>query len=389
MPGAELTEVVDDRTWKGKVHVKFGPVQMAFAGTVVMEERDDSTHRAKLAAKGTEQRGKGVASAKVESWLEPAGDAGTTVHIRSDLTITGAAAQLSRGLLPEVSKLLTKQFAECLEAKLNERTGRRAGRDRWVTRRPKPTRPPRRHPQAVGGFGLGLRALWAAIARFVARLFGRRDPGRDLRDRLGGRRGPPIRLHQAGRSLPWPAACPARDRCARVGRDRRDRCRHRPRMPIAVEAALALPPQGRFVRNADHATGQSSSLAVGLHDLAADSEGAVVLLADQPGVTDAEVRALIDAFERSTEPHRADRLHGRSRAGPALSRRSTPRPATCTATSALARSWPRIPTGWTRSWSPSRPPPTSTARRTCRATDQPRRRRTIVRSLGCSNPNRA
>ena len=120
MPGAELTEVVDERTWKGKVHVKFGPVQMAFAGTVVMEERDDAAHRARLSAKGTEQRGKGVANAKVESWLEPAGDEGTTVHIRSDLTITGAAAQLSRGLLPEVSKLLTKQFADCLEARLNE-----------------------------------------------------------------------------------------------------------------------------------------------------------------------------------------------------------------------------------------------------------------------------
>ena len=76
MPGAELTEVVDDRTWKGKVHVKFGPVQMAFTGTVVMEERDDAAHRAKLSAKGTEQRGKGVANAKVESWLEPAGEDG-------------------------------------------------------------------------------------------------------------------------------------------------------------------------------------------------------------------------------------------------------------------------------------------------------------------------
>jgi molybdenum cofactor cytidylyltransferase len=63
-----------------------------------------------------------------------------------------------------------------------------------------------------------------------------------------------------------------------------------------VERALTLPPQGRFVRNPDHATGQASSLAAGLHALAADSEGAVVLLADQPGVTDAEVRALIDAF---------------------------------------------------------------------------------------------
>jgi hypothetical protein len=30
-------------------------------------------------------------------------------------------------------------------------------------------------PRAVGGFALGLRALWAAIARFVARLVGRRS----------------------------------------------------------------------------------------------------------------------------------------------------------------------------------------------------------------------
>ena len=169
MPGAELTEVVDDRTWKGKVHVKFGPVQMAFAGTVVMEERDDAAHRATLSAKGTEQRGKGVASAKVESWLEPAGDAGTTVHIRSDLTITGAAAQLSRGLLPEVSKLLTKQFAECLEATLN------AEPDSAPTIPEAEAEPtPAATPKAVGGFGLGLRALWASITRFFSRLLGRR-----------------------------------------------------------------------------------------------------------------------------------------------------------------------------------------------------------------------
>jgi uncharacterized protein len=173
MPGAELTEAVDDRTWKGKVHVRFGPVQMAFTGTVVMEERDDAGHRARLSAKGTEQRGKGAATAKVESWLEPAGDDGTAVHIRSDITITGAAAQLSRGLLPEISKLLTKQFADCLETKLGEEpaaavTNVAAG----AAAEAEP--PPAATPRAVGGFGLALRALWAAIKRLVSRLLGRR-----------------------------------------------------------------------------------------------------------------------------------------------------------------------------------------------------------------------
>lgn len=169
MPGAELTDAVDDRTWKGKLHVKFGPVQMAFTGTVVMEERDDVAHRARLSAKGTEQRGKGAANAKVESWLEPAGD-GTTVRIRSDITITGAAAQLSRGLLPEIAKLLTKQFADCLEAKLNEEPAAARNVAAEAEAEPVPTATPR----PVGGFGLGLRALWAAIRRLVSRLFGRR-----------------------------------------------------------------------------------------------------------------------------------------------------------------------------------------------------------------------
>ena len=175
MPGAELTDVVDERTWKGKVHVKFGPVQMAFSGTVVMEERDDVEHRAKLSAKGTEQRGKGVANAKVESWLEPAGADGTTVHIRSDITITGAAAQLSRGLLPEVSKLLTRQFAECLESKLNEESSNTAHEPAAAPMDGEPEAAvPRAAPRAVGGFGLGMRALWAAIVHFFSRLFGRR-----------------------------------------------------------------------------------------------------------------------------------------------------------------------------------------------------------------------
>jgi uncharacterized protein len=179
MPGAELTEIVDDLTWRGKVHVKFGPVQMAFSGTVLMQEKDDVAHRAQLSAKGTEQRGRGVANARVESWLEPAGDDGTTVHIRSDITITGAAAQMSRGLLPEVSKLLTKQFADCLESKLNEESPSVAASVAASVSGTVPTgmgaareaEPP---PRVVGGFGLGLRALWATIARFLSRLFGRR-----------------------------------------------------------------------------------------------------------------------------------------------------------------------------------------------------------------------
>jgi carbon monoxide dehydrogenase subunit G len=173
LPGAELTETVDERTWKGVVHVRFGPVQLAFRGSVVMEERDDDDHRVTLGANGTEHRGKGAAHATVTSWLEPAEDGATIVRLRSDITITGAAAQLSRGLLPEVSRQLVRRFAACLETMVTEPPA--AEPDEAVVPAAlvggAHTTPAT--PEAVGAIGLGLRALWARIRGVLRRLFGR------------------------------------------------------------------------------------------------------------------------------------------------------------------------------------------------------------------------
>ncbi|MFM8944038.1 MAG: SRPBCC family protein [Actinomycetota bacterium] len=119
MPGAELTETVDERNWKGKVSIKFGPVGLAFAGTVEMVSRDDAAHRVQLHAKGMEAKGKGAASATITSWLEPGADGATTVRMQADITMTGAVAQLSRGLLPDVSKRLTAEFADRLQATMS------------------------------------------------------------------------------------------------------------------------------------------------------------------------------------------------------------------------------------------------------------------------------
>jgi molybdenum cofactor cytidylyltransferase len=64
----------------------------------------------------------------------------------------------------------------------------------------------------------------------------------------------------------------------------------------SVEAALTLPGGARFVRNPRYKEGQASSLAAALHEMNDDSEGAVVLMADQPGVAAATVSELVAAF---------------------------------------------------------------------------------------------
>ena len=177
MPGAELTEIVDDHNWKGKLVSKFGPVTLTFAGTVTIESRDDVAHRVVLTAKGMEQKGKGAANAKVTSWLEPGPtEDATVVKMEADITLTGAAAQLSRGLLPEISKKLTQTFADCLqESMAAEQTTREGTADAGdagdAGTSPAPAKPPV-VAKPVGGIGLGLAAIWSIIVGFFRKLFG-------------------------------------------------------------------------------------------------------------------------------------------------------------------------------------------------------------------------
>jgi uncharacterized protein len=173
MPGAELTEVVDDHTWKGKVNMKLGPVSLAFAGTVTMQERDDQAKRIVLAAKGMEQKGKGAANASVTSWLEQ-GDGVTNVKMRADIHLTGTVAQLSRGLLPEVSRKLTQQFADCLLQSMGAAEVRATESADLAAAVAAPVDASAR-PEPIGGIRLGFAAIWSSIKRFFRRLFGKRE----------------------------------------------------------------------------------------------------------------------------------------------------------------------------------------------------------------------
>jgi carbon monoxide dehydrogenase subunit G len=192
MPGAQLTEVVDERTWKGKTNIKVGPVALSFAGTVVLEERDDEAHRVRLKAQGMEQRGKGAASAVVESHLEEV-DGGTKVTMGTDLTISGAVAQYGRGMMLDISQRMTREFAQCLEANINASGGQEPAAQEAGSAEASSTgeaTPPSggeagvrsNAPQMVTakpvkGFRLGLWAFWRAVVRFFRRLVGRGGEG--------------------------------------------------------------------------------------------------------------------------------------------------------------------------------------------------------------------
>ncbi|HEX9123184.1 MAG TPA: SRPBCC family protein [Actinomycetota bacterium] len=174
MPGAELTEVVDDHTWKGKVNVKLGPVSLSFAGTVVLQDRDEATRTVVLKADGRETKGKGTASAQVTSKMEPTDGDSTKVSILADLNISGSLAQFGRGMIGDVSQRMANQFAGCLaermaalEAQVEQPA---AGAVTEAGGAPAPAPPLPRAAEPVGGIRLALWALFRAIGRGLSRL---------------------------------------------------------------------------------------------------------------------------------------------------------------------------------------------------------------------------
>jgi uncharacterized protein len=115
VPGAELSEVVDPTTFKGKVKVKVGPITVAYSGTAKIADRDDAQRSATLEAEGRETTGPGSARAKAFMSVQAEG-AGSIVKITTDYSIAGRVAQFGRGVMEDVSRRIVNDMANCIKA---------------------------------------------------------------------------------------------------------------------------------------------------------------------------------------------------------------------------------------------------------------------------------
>lgn len=145
MPGAELTETVDETHWKATMHVKLGPIALQFATDVERTETDGSAQRAVLSARAREVKGRGGAQATIESALEPAG-AGTRVTLVTELAMQGPVAQYGRGIVADVAGQLVGRFADCIAAQLQEEEPKKEVARAAV--------------EPVGGLGIAFAAAW-------------------------------------------------------------------------------------------------------------------------------------------------------------------------------------------------------------------------------------
>lgn len=118
MPGAVLDGSEGDE-FAGSVKVKVGAIQMAYRGRGRFVERDAAARRVVLEAAGKEARGSGSASATITVTLHE--ENGTTsAAVRTDLSVSGRAAQFGRGIISDVGDAMLGRFASAMADRLAE-----------------------------------------------------------------------------------------------------------------------------------------------------------------------------------------------------------------------------------------------------------------------------
>jgi carbon monoxide dehydrogenase subunit G len=168
MPGAQITEQVDEKNYKGSVRVKVGPAVAAFAGTIEVLELDAASRTLKMMGKGADKSGSS-ASMELTAKLAPADNGQSTLQGHAEVIVNGKFAQFGGRMMTSVSDMILAQFAEVFSQKAQAVQGAAA-------------------PGAEAGVGPAVVAapvvakefnalgfMWTMIKNWFAGLFGRKS----------------------------------------------------------------------------------------------------------------------------------------------------------------------------------------------------------------------
>ena len=117
VPGVESVEAVDERSYKGRLGVRIGPIRLALDGTMAVEEQDPTAWRARMRADASDRRlGCGI-RARMSLTLTPA-DHGTRLIIETDLAVLGKIGEFGQPIIRKKADALLKEFARNLQSAL-------------------------------------------------------------------------------------------------------------------------------------------------------------------------------------------------------------------------------------------------------------------------------
>jgi len=159
VPGAKLTEKIDDQNFKGTVTMKIGPVVTSFNGQIKLVRLDEATYTMEIHGKGVDTKGKGSADMVLTGNLVDNGDQTTEVTNNMELSITGKLAQFGSRMIVDVSDHVFKQFLSNFRNQLQAASDSAIGNQAPVAEEAEP----------LNALSLFFAMLWSSILK----LFGK------------------------------------------------------------------------------------------------------------------------------------------------------------------------------------------------------------------------
>jgi carbon monoxide dehydrogenase subunit G len=111
VPGARVTEQVDDSHYKGEVLVKIGPAAATFQGELEVRSLDEQKHEPQLIGKGRDSRGTSSATMDLTASLHDNNAGGSELRGVSTVSVTGKLASFGGRMLTQVADQILAQFA--------------------------------------------------------------------------------------------------------------------------------------------------------------------------------------------------------------------------------------------------------------------------------------
>lgn len=152
MPGARITELIDEQRFKGLVSVKFGPASLSFRGEIELKSIDATSRTLVLSGKGTDSTGSSGASMDLTVRIQAIDARNCTLIGNSTISVSGKAATFGGRMMGSVADQVLKQFADHFGARVEQlQASQDATTDQLGNGRVRPIVVPTAVPTAVHG----------------------------------------------------------------------------------------------------------------------------------------------------------------------------------------------------------------------------------------------
>lgn len=177
LPGASVTEIIDDKQFVGTVKLKIGAITTKYAGTITYTTADQGEYLCVMLAEAKEKGG-GTVSGTITTTLVQA-DGLVQATVESYVDMTGRVVQVGRGMIEGVAAVIIGKFVKNIKKTLEVPVAEEApdqGTPATAPGEQPATRPvPQRDDEddSINVLAVVFKVIWTGIVNFFKRLFGK------------------------------------------------------------------------------------------------------------------------------------------------------------------------------------------------------------------------